>query len=291
MKSILAFAFALLALVLPAAAVELQPNTMLDWSGDDGDAQVFTAGDLTLTLRLTAGEGGPTGTLTVEKPGGAPIGVSGFGAGSGEGQVGIVDFEAGSRSVVFAIHSGGESCCMQITALTETAGGWVTADVGAFDGHKVLPKDIDGDGTYELQQTDDRFEYLFNIPGLSLAPPMILKARDGVFRDASMEPAYRKSFEEMIAYAHTGCGIDGVYHLGVCGGMLGAAARTGTFDTEAAAVYAALATRKPTSGWREFSVCFDADCSESETYADFRQALEIALTAWGYLPRGGRLDR
>ena len=187
MKTLLAFAFALVA--LPALAAELAPNEMLDWSGEDGAEQVFTAGDLTMTLKLSGDESEKTATLTVEKPGAAPVEVSGSGAGTGYGQVGVVDFDSnGQRSVLFAVYAGGAHCCMQTTAVTETAGGWVTAEVGAFDGDSVHPEDIDGDGTFEIASRDDRFNYAFDAYAFSYPPPAFLKSRDGEVYDASAEP-------------------------------------------------------------------------------------------------------
>lgn len=275
----------------PALAAELTPNTMLDWSGEEGAEQVFTAGDLTLTLKLSGDESEKTATLSIAKPGADPVEVSGLGAGTGYGQVGVVSFDSnGMRSVLFAVYAGGAHCCMQTTAVTETAGGWVTAEVGTFDGDSVQPEDLDSDGIYELAQRDDRFNYAFDAYAFSYAPPMILKSRDGAVYDASAEPQFRPVFETMLADAKQSCSGE-TWNLGACAGVLGAAARLGTYEAEAAPIFAALAAGKKTSGWDEFQLCTNTDCSETKTIADFPTAIETALRDWGYLPATQRRRR
>jgi hypothetical protein len=282
MKSLIALLFALVA--LPAFATELVPNEMLDWSGEEGNEQVFTAGDLTLTLKLSGDDAERTATLSIAKPGTDPVEVSGLGAGTGYGQVGVVNFDSnGKRSVLFAVYAGGAHCCMQTSAVTETDIGWLTGDVGDFDGDSVRPEDIDGDGTYEVSVRDDRFNYAFDAYAFSYAPPMILKSRDGMVYDASAEPQFRPVFDAMLDEAKANCSGE-TWELGSCAGVLGAAARLGTYAEEAAPIFAALAAGKRTSGWDEFSICADRACSATKTIADFPTAIETALRAWGYLP-------
>ena len=282
MKTLLAALLVVAA--LPAAAAELVTNEMQDWSGPEGEVQAFTAGDLTLTLRLSGDEAERIGTLTVEKPGVPPVELSAPGAGGGYGQVGVVDFDSnGQRSVVFAVYAGGAHCCMQTKVATETASGWVTDDVGTFDGDLVNPEDVDGDGIYEIVMRDDRFNYAFDAYALSYAPPVVLKSRDGKVYDASAEPQFAPVFEAMFSDAKANCSAE-TYDLGVCAGMLAAAARLGIYAAESGPVFDAVAAGKRTSGWDEFTICTDADCSATKDIADFREAIETALRSWGYLP-------
>jgi hypothetical protein len=282
MKAVLAVLLA--ALALPVGATELTPNQMMDWSGAEGDEQVFTANDLTLTLRLGGDDAERTGTLTIETPGTPAVELSGLGSGQGYGQVGVVDFDSsGEPSVIFAVYAGGAHCCMQTTAATRTAGGWVTDDVGSFDGDNVNAEDLDGDGTFEIVMRDDRFNYAFDAYALSYAPPLVLKSADGQVYDASAEPQFASAFQAMFDDAKANCSGE-TWDLGVCAGMLAAAARLGTYEAESAPVFAAIADGKKTSGWDEFTVCIDAACSSTQELADFREALETALKSWGYLP-------
>jgi len=130
---------------------------------------------------------------------------------------------------------------------------------------------------------DDHFNYAFDAYALSYAPPVVLKSRDGKVYDASAEPQFAPVFAAMFADAKANCSAE-TYDLGVCAGMLAAAARLGTYAAEAGPVFDAIAAGNRTSGWDEFTICADADCSATKDIADFREAIETALRSWGYLP-------
>ena len=74
------------------------------------------------------------------------------------------------------------------------------------------------------------------------------------------------------------------WYLGVCAGLLGAAARLGTYEDELAKVTAAIAAGKTSSSWDEFTVCKDVACSANEEVTDFSVAIDRSLRAWDYLP-------
>ena len=272
-------------LVLPALAAEpidISTPGMVDWSGEE-TGQVYVAGDLTMTLTVTGDESERTATLTVEKPGVDPVEISGLGSGTGYGQVGVFPFdETAGLSVIFAVYAGGAHCCMQIVTATETEAGFVTGDVASVDGDAIYLEDLDGDGIYEMPVYDGRFLYAFDAYAFSLPPQQVFKSRDGVSYDASDDPRWQSLYEAQLTEMRPSCSGE-TWDLGVCGGLLGVAARLGTYDAELETVQAALEAGKRTSGWDEFIVCVDAECSATETVTDFVEAIDRSLRLWGYL--------
>lgn len=269
--------------IMAAEPVDLSTPNMVDWSGDEPE-QVFVAGDLTMTLSVTGDESERIGTLKIEKPGAEPVELSGLGSGTGYGQVGVFPFdESGGRSVIFAVYAGGAHCCMQITAATEVGEGWVTDDLGAVDGDTVRVEDLDGDGLYEMPQFDGRFNYTFDAYAFSFPPQLVLKSKDGVSYDDSANPKWRSFYETQLAEMRGDCSGE-TWNLGVCAGLLGVAARLGTYEDELALVKAALSAGKRTSGWEEFTICADVECASTKDVSDFGEAIDLALRSWGYLP-------
>lgn len=271
---------------LPAVAAEpvaLTENQMTDWSGTDGAEQVFAFADFTLTLTLSGDDGELAATLRVEKPGEPPMELSGLGAGAGYGQVGVVRWDDnGLRSVLFAVHSGGAHCCLQIVAATETEGGLVTQDVGYVDSDSVSPHDIDGDGVFELPLWDRRFGYTFDAFAFAVPPARLIKSAWGETYDGSAHLPFRPFFAEEIEGARASCSGE-TWDLGACAGLLAMAARLGTYEAELAKVKTALDAGKRTSGWDEFEICGNDDCSTKQSFADFIPAIGYALRQWGYL--------
>jgi hypothetical protein len=275
-----------IALVAPAQAAEpvaLPEHELLDWSGSDDAVQLFTSGDLTMTLTVVGDAAERVATLTIEAPGKGATELSGIGSGGGFGLLGVYPFdENGMRSVIFAVYSGGAHCCMQIVSATETAGGWVTDTIGSVDGDMVPLEDIDGDGIFEMLLFDGRFAYTFDAYAFSYPPQRVFKSKDGKSYDASAEPQWRAFFEAQVEERRGDCSA-APWSLGVCAGMLGAAAHIGTYEQELAVITAAIAAGQAVSGWDEFNVCVDAACAATEDVKDFGVAIDRSLRAWGYL--------
>src|SRR6185503_8078429 len=97
------------------------------------------------------------------------------------------------------------------------------------------------------------------------------------------EARFQPFFESEMEQARPQCSGD-TWDLGACAGLLGMAARLGTFEDELPAIAAALAAGKKTSGWDEFEICTNEDCSEKHTSTNFSEAIRDALEQWGYLP-------
>lgn len=270
--------------VLAAEPIDISTPGMFEWSGEE-TGQVYMAGDLTMTLTVTGDESERTATLKVEKPGVEPVEISGLGSGTGYGQVGVYPFdENGKLSVIFAVYAGGAHCCMQIVTATETEAGFVTDNVGSVDGDSIYLEDIDEDGVYELPLFDGRFNYTFDAYAFSYAPQQVYKAKDGVSYDASADPHFREFYVAQVEERRANCGGENWY-LGVCAGLLGAAARIGTFNDELKTISAALEAGKLSSGWEEFDVCGDKHCLSRSKTSDFATAVRALLTEWDYLPR------
>lgn len=265
-----------------AGPVALPPNELLNWSGDGGDLQAFTSDDFAITLTIAGDDAERMVTLTVEQAG-ETAEVSGLSAGTGYGQLGVFAFdENGMRSAIFGVYSGGAHCCTTFYSVTETADGLVTGEIGTVDGDGLVT-DIDGDGIFEMPLWDGRFGYAFDAFAFAYPPQLIMKAKDGVAYDASTDPRFASYFESELEAARGSCGGE-TWDLGACAGLLGMAARLGTFEVELATIETALAAGKKTSGWDEFDICIDDACSEKYTGTDFAEAIEVALTAWRYLP-------
>ncbi len=284
LRIVVAFVAALIITPVPAAEpVDLSTPGMAEWSGEEAE-QVFVAGDLTMTLTITGDDSERVGTLKIERPGTEAVELSGLGSGTGYGQVGVfpVD-ESGGRSVIFAVYAGGAHCCMQITAATEVGNGWVTDDLGSIDGDNVALEDLDGDGIFEMPQFDGRFNYTFDAYAFSFPPQLVLKSKDGVSYDDSANAKWKGFYETQLEEMRGDCGGES-WNLGVCAGLLGVAARLGTYDEELALVNEALAAGKRTSGWDDFTVCADPECATTKDSKDFAEAIDLSLRAWGYLP-------
>lgn len=278
------FALVLLLPVHAAEPVPLPEHELLDWSGNDEATQVFSSGDLTMTLAVTGDPAERVATLTVEAPGKASVEISGIGSGGGFGLLGVYPFDDnGMRSVILAVYSGGAHCCMQIMSATETAGGWMTDTIGSVDGDMVPLEDIDGDGIFEMLLFDGRFAYTFDAYAFSYPPQQVFKSRNGKSYDASAEPQWRPFFEAQVEERRGECSA-APWSLGVCAGLLGAAARTGTYEQELAVITAAIAAGQEVSGWDTYTVCVDAACATTEDVKDFGEAVDRSLRAWGYLP-------
>lgn len=277
-------------IVTPALAAEPQelggPNpSMAEWAGDAPEPQVFVSGDLTMTLTVTGEPSERVATLKVEKPGANAVEISGLGSGNGYGQVGVFPFdENGGRTVVFAVYAGGAHCCMQIVTATETPNGFVTDEVGSVDGDNVYLEDIDSDGIYELPLFDGRFNYTFDAYAYSYAPQQIYKSKDGMSYDASADPRFHDFYVAQVEERRGDCSGE-TFYSGVCAGLLGAAARIGTFEDELKTVSAAIEAGKVSSGWEDFDICSDAQCSSRTKTTDFVTAVRALLTEWDYLPR------
>lgn len=269
--------------VFAAEPVALPDKEMFDWSGPDAETQVFTSGDFSLTLTMSGDDAEKLATLKVEKPGVAPVEISGLGSGGGFGQVGVFPFDdTGGQSVLLAVYAGGAHCCMQVVAATETDAGLVSQDIGSADGDAIAPVDIDGDGIFELPMPDGRFTYTFDAYAFSYPPTQIFKSAMGKIYEASALPQFRPLFAEELERARADCSGE-TWNLGACAGLLGMAARLGTFEAELATVQTALAAGKRTSGWDDFDICGNDDCTEKQSFADFGDAVTAALQAWGYL--------
>jgi hypothetical protein len=282
MKFVLGLLFALIA--LPALGEDLQPNVIIEWDGS-ARHQVFTAGDLSLAIDIEGADmdADRPATLTVMADGKAVGTTSALGSGTVFGRLGVTTLEPGGRSVVFAVYSGGAHCCMQISTITETPAGWITDETGIVDSDLISVEDIDGDGTFEIPLSDDRFNYTFDAFAFSLPPQKIIKLKDGISYDAAGEPQFRPYLEATLADARPLCSGE-TYELAACAGLLGTAARLGTYETELGPILKAIDAGKTTSGWTEFEFCLNADCTETKKFDRFADAIDYALRTWGYLP-------
>lgn len=274
---------------LPPPGTVLERNVVLEWEGEEDDGRVFVHDGLRATLSVQHEDGfedwAESATLTIVHPELGTHAVTATAGLSGFGDLGVFDLDlAGGTTVLFGSFTGGAHCCIEVHAVWFGEDGPVAVEVGTFDGDRVRPDDIDGDGVYEIAVNDDRFNYTFDSYAASFPPPRVLVFEAGEMRDASAEPRFRAVIEEEFEYAARFCGGDEGWYAGACAGLAANAARLGTYGQTMAAIAARLFTGEPLdSGWDDYSFCLDEDCDETFDTSDLLEAIEYALGEWGYL--------
>ncbi|MCX5513226.1 hypothetical protein C3941_00895 [Kaistia algarum] len=103
-----------------------------------------------------------------------------------------------AKEVYFSSYTGGAHCCSQIVIADKTAKGWVTVEVGSFDGDGFYLQDLDNDGVAEIVTVDNAFLYAFDCYACSAAPLVIQTVRDGKLVDLTTEPRFAKNHRDWL---------------------------------------------------------------------------------------------
>lgn len=113
----------------------------------------------------------------------------------------IAEIDPGNRSpeVYFDSFSGGAHCCTKVIVAEQQPHGWVTVDVGQFDGDGGYLQDVDHDGLAEIVTVDNRFLYTFDCYACSAAPLVIYTVRNGAVVDVSSDPRYLAAHRDWLA--------------------------------------------------------------------------------------------
>ncbi len=210
-------------LIWPVAAVAavLAMATAVAYAQGDTDTPVFPTtsfADGATSASVTAGGVSATVTLLRSRPPNPDtdkvwlrVKVNGirvaeaYGPDAGfdvpEAEASIAEIDPGNHypEVYFDAYTGGAHCCTQVIVAEEQPKGWVTVDVGQFDGGGDYLQDIDGDGLAEIVTVDNRFLYTFDCYACSAAPLVIDTVRNGAVVDVSGDPRYLPAHRDWLA--------------------------------------------------------------------------------------------
>ena len=174
---------------------------------DGATSASVTSGDVTATVRLLRAKPPNPDTDKVwlrVKVKGLPVAEAygpdaGFDVPEAEASIAEIDPTNHYPEVYFAAYTGGAHCCTQVIVAEEQPQGWVTIDVGQFDGGSDFLQDIDGDGVAEIVTVDNRFLYTFDCYACSAAPLVIDTVRGGKVVDVSKDPRYLPAHRDWLA--------------------------------------------------------------------------------------------
>jgi hypothetical protein len=112
------------------------------------------------------------------------------------------------KEVYLSNYTGGAHCCSEVVIAEKTPAGWVTVEVGAFDGDGDFLQDLTGDGAAEIVTVDNKFLYTFDCYACSAAPLVIRTVRDGKVVDITTEPRFAKAHREWLKQLEEGADPD-----------------------------------------------------------------------------------
>ena len=200
------------ALAMAAAVAQAQDNTdkpefPTTTFADGATSASVSVGDVTATVRLLRSQPPNPDTDKVwlrVKVKGFPVAAA-YGPDAGfdvpEAEASIAEIDPGNRypEVYFAAYTGGAHCCTDVIVAEQQPLGWVTVDVGEFDGGGDYLQDIDHDGLAEIVTVDNRFLYTFDCYACSAAPLVIHTVRNGKVVDVSTDPRYLSAHRDWLA--------------------------------------------------------------------------------------------
>ena len=290
-----AAAFAV-ALVMAAAAAQAEndddtPDFPTTVFADGALSASVTVGDVTATVRLLRGTTpNPDDAVWLRvRVKGVPV-AEAYGPDAGfdvpEAEASIAEIDPGNHypEVVFAAYTGGAHCCTKIVVAEEQPRGWMTVDVGEFDGGGDYLQDIDHDGLAEIVSVDNRFLYTFDCYACSAAPLVIYTVRDGAVVDVSKDPRYLPAHRDWLAQLEDSVEPSERWTSpGFLAGWVAAKVRLG----EGADAWAALKARWNTARDQGEETCLtgaDLDtCPKGETKVlKFPERLKLFLDRSGY---------
>jgi hypothetical protein len=193
------------------------------------------------------------------------------------GTFGVYQFDRGLPSFVITNYTMGAHCCVAAQAVSYDGEKLHDVDLGQYDGSQLSIRDVDGDGTAEIDSYDQRFYYTFDSYAGSLPAKQIFKIRAGKAEDVTTDPAYQPYLVKEVLTQINGCYSDG--GPGLCAGVLGTAAKAGLYQS----VVADVPFDRIDQAFEPSSLdCSAEDCGQAKHFKNFRELLEYRLGAWGY---------
>ena len=272
----------------PAAAttpdeVGLFIGTPVDWKVGELAGQYFYSDEQghRWTVKLKPGDkvdGKPQSVnMTVSADGIQPASLSiDISDSDDNGTLAVYNFDAGLPTFLTTHYTNGAHCCYDVQAVVFNGKTLVATDVDSYDGG-VDVRDIDGDGTYEIDTIDQRFLYAFDGYDWSRAAREIDKVRDRDTVAVTSDPQYQPYLMAELDRELAECDADP--GPGMCAGPLGTAAVLGIYQSAAANVpFEKIDNNKGAS----YLTCSKDDCGKAIKFQNYRQALEYRLKDWGY---------
>ena len=231
--------------------------------------------------------------ITVTFPGLPPYAVpadlyssSAYGVSVGIGRMAKGD---AASTVLVGGYSGGMHCCATLRVVSVVDGQPVSATLPMKDGAPLdrFPRDIDRDGTIDLEWMDDSLRYAFTSGAASWSVPRIYNMRRGEPVDVSREPGFARIYRRFAAETLEECREVEAGRNGACAAYAYARALQG--DPESG-IRTAVSLAEA-SDWYPFDCTVDyVDdiCPEGKErqFADFEDALRWIMRKNGYLPGG-----
>lgn len=202
------------------------------------------------------------------------------------GTLAVYDFDAELPTFLTTHYTNGAHCCYDVQALVFNGKKLVATDVDSYDGG-VDVRDIDGDGTYEIDTVDQRFSYAFDDHAGSRAAREIDKVRETGTVTVTGESQYQPYLLVELGRELAACNADP--GPGMCAGPLGTAATLGIYQSAVADVPFEKIDKSRQNP--SYLTCDQDDCGKEIKFLNYRQALEYRLKDWGYSTRSSLNDK
>lgn len=224
--------FLLLLLLLCAAPAQAQLWQELDF-GESPSPQTIRAQGAEVTISPRTNRDGDQTALISVRIDGFPtvldeLSAAPFGWKVGIGRISATD---ANPSVIVQNFSGGAHCCFAATAYVPYAGRVREILIGGGDGDGLSewPRDIDDDGTIDIESYDNSLLYAFSSYAASYALPTVHTIYRGNLVDVTDEPQFKPIMEAFSRRARAAC-VDnslGSERNGGCAAYVVAEARLG----------------------------------------------------------------
>lgn len=190
-------------------------------------------------------------------------------------------------TVLIAGYSGGAHCCATLQAVSLVDGKPVSTLLPMKDGEPVdrFPRDVDRDGTIDLEWLDDSLRYAFSSGAASWSVPRIYHVRRGALVDVSRNPGFARIYRELAEQTLGACRSDADERNGACAAHAYVRAIQGDPEDgiRTAAAFASDSDWYPLDCTVDY---VDDLCPEGKErqFAGFEDALRWIMRENGYLP-------
>jgi hypothetical protein len=154
------------------------------------------------------------------------------------------------QEVLFTNFTGGAHCCTELTIFSARAdGSWARIAGGSFDGAPNFPQDLDGDGRFELVNTDNRFIGTFDCYACSYAPDQIRRLDGETLSDVSADTRFLPDNRNRLGEIwNRGWQSGAIPSEGFLAGFSAAARRTGDGEDASAFLKTVYTPKKGAQG-------------------------------------------
>lgn len=199
------------------------------------------------------------------------------------GGVSLKDLDGnGIAEVVITTFSGGAHCCTNFTIYTWQNNQFSKIETGLLDSDGGAFQDLDGDGLFEFNTSDNSFLYTFSSYAGSFPPSKIYAFRNGKFENVTRK--YVKQLKSRAWEMYQAFLQNKSEPFEVNGILAGYVAQKALLGEYQQGWEFMLANYDRTSGW---GLAIYRGDREVGKYQDFPTALESFLIEQGYLDRDG----